>query len=167
MLGRVVIILLVFTSGIITGISLQTPKESSISTDFILTDISTPNHEEELYYLLRKYKVQNRMIVLAQAKLESANFTTDRFLKDHNFVNMKPAGQRPTSSKKSEEHSYAVYSDLSKAILDYALWQCSYARNLTEEQYYNKLVQVGFAEDTLYINKLKPIVTQLKLKYGE
>lgn len=124
------------------------------------------SYEREVHKLLCLYKIQNKYIVLAQAKLESGDFTSSIFLESNNIVNMKVPGQRPTLARKSN-HPYAEYSSIEHSVIDYALWQCSFARNLNEEEYYKRLVDVGFAEDTMYIHKLRPIVGQLKQKYGE
>lgn len=125
------------------------------------------SYEEEVYKLLCLYRIQNKHIVLAQAKLESGDFTSSIFLETNNIVNMKVPGQRPTLARKCDDHVYAKYSSIEHSVIDYALWQCAFARNLSEQKYYERLVEVGFAEDTLYIHKLRPIVKNLKKKYGK
>lgn len=174
MLDKTFYTALLISIGIIIGIGIPKEKGKHIPICPILIgdtikkeSLDTLEYEEELLVLLKKYKIQNPLIVLAQAKLESGNFTSNLFLKYHNFVNMKIPGQRPTSGTNSPNHNYSEYEDLNHGVLDYAIWQSSYARNLNEEQYYSRLVELGFAEDTMYIHKLRPIVGQLKQKYGE
>lgn len=148
--------------------SLDTTKESKpfliVEEQLLPEELS---YEEEVYRLLCLYKIQNKHIVLAQAKLESGGFTSSIFLESNNIVNMKVPGQRPTLARKCDDHVYAEYPSIEYSVIDYALWQCAFARNLSEQKYYERLVEVGFAEDTLYIHKLRPIVEQLKQKYGE
>lgn len=101
-------------------------------------------------------RVQHPLVVTAQAVLESGNFTSRIYIESNNLYGMKLAKSRPTLAI-GVRNGYAVYRCWQDSAVDYALWQSSYARNLSEEEYYSKLKQV-YAEDIGYIEKVKNIL---------
>ena len=111
--------------------------------------------EVELIALLKKYNIQHKDIVLAQAILESSYFTSNLFVKQNNMFGMLDPLTRPTTS--IGDKKFANYNTIEEGVIDYALWQSCYARNLTREEYFNKLSEV-YAEDKNYVNKLKNII---------
>ena len=97
-------------------------------------------------------------IVYGQAVLETNNFKSRIFLENSNLFGMKEATQRITLSKGSQS-SFAYYNDWMDSLYDYALYSALYLSKLsTEEEYYNYLSQF-YAEDPLYTNKLRNLIT--------
>ena len=109
----------------------------------------------KLMNLLQEYNIQHKDIVLAQAILESSHFKSDLFVKQNNMFGMLNPLTRPTTS--IGDKTFANYNTIEECVIDYALWQSCYARNLTREEYFNKLAKV-YSEDENYINKLKNII---------
>lgn len=96
-------------------------------------------------------------IVFAQAKLESGNFKGRIFLENHNLFGMKKPSIRSTTAK-GEQYNHAYYNSWKESVLDYALWSCKYLSNIkTKEQYLDYLAN-NYAEDTLYVKKIRSMI---------
>lgn len=113
-------------------------------------------NEENLKAFIDQMHLQNKDIVFAQAMLESGNFKSAICKNNNNLFGMKVAASRPTTAI-AEENNHAVYKDWQNSVIDYAMWQSSYARNLTKEQYLQLLGEM-YAEDTNYVNALKNLI---------
>lgn len=79
-------------------------------------------------------------IVLAQARLETGNFTSQRCKRDHNIFGIK-------HGKK-----YAVYRNWRESVTDY---KRRISSRYTGGDYYAFLRRIKYAADARYINKLK------------
>lgn len=120
--------------------------------------------EKALIELLQKCNTKYPYIVLAQAKIESGNFTSELFRKNHNMFGMKQPKHRVNSSD-GEQNGYAYYRDWVDCVYDYNMYQLVVMCEIsTEEQYLHKL-STRYAEDTSYVIKLKNIINNEKLKY--
>lgn len=106
---------------------------------------------------LRKYKVRHVDIVLAQVKLESGYLTSGLYKSNNNPFGMKRAGSRPTTSS-GVKNGFAYYDSVEMAVLDYALMQAAYYKNLNREQYLAKLDKVYCNEDSKYSSKIKKLL---------
>jgi flagellum-specific peptidoglycan hydrolase FlgJ len=119
--------------------------------------------EGALVELLMDCNVKYPYIVLAQAKLESGNFTSKIFKQNNNMFGMRKARRRITSSQ-SEKNTYAYYRDWVDCVYDYAMYQSNVMCDVTSEnQYFDKL-SARYAEDSTYVSKLKDIIDREKLK---
>lgn len=113
-------------------------------------------NEENLKAFIDQMHLQNKDIVFAQAILESGNFKSFICKSNNNLFGMRLAASRPTTAI-AEENNHAVYKDWQNSVIDYAMWQSSYARNLTKEQYLQLLGEM-YAEDPNYVNALKNLI---------
>lgn len=95
-------------------------------------------------------------IIYAQCIIESNSFKSNIFKNNNNCLGMKLAKSRPTTAI-GEDFKHAKYENWKDCIKDYALWQASYARNLSKEQYLQLLGEV-YAEDSEYKNKLIKLI---------
>lgn len=120
--------------------------------------------EDKLVAKLKELNFKYPHIVLAQAKLESGNFTSHVFEVNHNMFGMKEATSRLNLAK-GTDNGHATYATWEDSVMDYALWCTTYASKAqTEEQYYQILSEVGYAENPTYIQKLKEMVERENLK---
>ena len=107
---------------------------------------------------IKELHFQFPWIVYGQAVLETNNFKSRIFLENSNLFGMKEATQRITLSKGSQS-SFAYYNNWMDSLYDYAFYSALYLSKLsTEEEYYNYLSQF-YAEDSLYTNKLRNLIT--------
>lgn len=115
--------------------------------------------KEKIYSLNFKFP----HIVLAQAKLESANFTSPIFLENNNLFGMKEARSRANLAI-GTKRAHAHYENWQDSVLDYALYYSTYLYRIrTEQEYYNYLSQY-YAEDPIYVQRLKQIIKKQDLK---
>ena len=113
--------------------------------------------EEKLINYLIEINIKFPEIVLAQAKLESSNFTSDIFLENHNFFGMKCAKKRAYLHKGSNR-GHAKYDRWEDCVIDYALYQATYLSGVkTKEEYFEYLSRY-YAEDPTYVTQLKSIM---------
>jgi uncharacterized FlgJ-related protein len=119
--------------------------------------------EAKLIEQIARLNFRHPHIVLAQAKLESGNYSSAIFRENNNLFGMKKATVRLNLATTSNK-GHAYYDTWQDSVLDYALYTATYLNSLkTEEQYYNYLAQ-NYAEDTMYVYKVKQIVEAQNLK---
>ena len=92
---------------------------------------------------IQRQGIPHPHIVLAQARLETGNFKSDRCRRDHNLFGMK-RGRR-----------YAKYSNWRESVKDYKQRISSRYKG---GDYYAFLRRIGYASDPNYIGKVKHIV---------
>lgn len=119
--------------------------------------------ESELIMMINGLNIMYPEVVLAQSKLETANYTSDIFKVAGNLFGMKPARIRPFTH-------YGIYKDHADylgnwrlSVIDYALWQsreASKSNVKTREDYLTLLRIKGYAEDDEYISKLKKLIVE-------
>ena len=104
-----------------------------------------------LYDALIHYEVRYPKSVLAQAKLESGNYTSYVYKTKNNFLGLY----------NSKEKDYYEFEHWTQCIIAY--------KKLVEyklkegENYYDFLERIGYAEDPAYVDKVKTIESNLKI----
>lgn len=109
--------------------------------------------KEVLDYII-SLNIKFPKVVLAQAKLESGNYTSNVFVTKHNLFGMKIARQRPTLAKGSG-NGYALYNNWKESVLDYAFMQASYYRHCSTQDAYLEALQRNYCENSSYIKHIK------------
>jgi uncharacterized FlgJ-related protein len=119
--------------------------------------------EEALIRLLKDTHIKYPHIVLAQAKLESGEFKSKMFRENWNLFGMKLARQRITTAL-GEQNGHAYYRDWIDGVHDYGMYQSAMMCNVSNEVEYFAKLDERYAEDTIYVNKLKHIIEVQNLK---
>jgi len=114
------------------------PKPSPCADTIRLEGFS----ENKLIEFMKLVEMEYPDIVLAQAKLESGNFTSNRFIKYNALFGFQKS-----------ESNIIKYKSWKESVVHYKCWQMNRLRE--DENYYNFLIRVKYASDTNYINKLK------------
>lgn len=122
-----------------------------------------PFTEEALIRLLKDCNMKYPYIVLAQAKLESGDFKSKVFKQNNNMFGMRKARQRITAAQ-SEKNTYAYYRDWIDCVYDYGMYQSSVMCNVANEDEYFTKLGARYAEDPGYIEKLKIVIKNEKLR---
>lgn len=128
--------------------------------------ITKKNNEFSEHILINKIKELNLPfphITLAQAKLETGDYTSKIFKENHNLFGMKEARVRVNLAK-GTQYNHAYYNDWEESILDYAYWYASYARKCKTEDELYQLLDAQYAEATYYVQSLKQIIERENLK---
>lgn len=129
------------------------------STRVEQTDEKVTKLGDEILTEIYNLRIQHPYIVYAQAIIESGNFSSKIFKENNNLFGMKLAYQRPTTAIRANR-GHAVYSSWKESIIDYAIWQSIYARNLSEEEYFQKLQSI-YAQDEVYVKKIQQIKNKI------
>ncbi|MDD4820759.1 MAG: glucosaminidase domain-containing protein [Flavobacteriales bacterium] len=155
----ILVIISITLIGTVLAVLIENHKQKIIDTEIEYVTQSpikdTLQFEDSVYTYIFKLRIQHPHIVYAQMVLESATFNSKLFHENNNMCGMKIAMQRPTTAI-GVKNNYAVYHNWKECILDYAIWQSIYARNLSEDEYLKKLSSL-YAEDKEYVNKLRQI----------
>lgn len=103
-------------------------------------------------------------IILAQSIIETDSFRSNIFRENHNLFGMKVATKRVTINK-GENRGHAYYDDWRESVFDYAFYNSTYLHSInTEDDYFNYLK--NYAEDSLYVKKVKYYTTLIKKKWN-
>ena len=102
--------------------------------------------DQQVYDELKKYNVKYPQIVLAQAKLETGNYTSTLCKKHGNLFGLKRKG------------GYAKFNNWKESVKAYRDWvQYKYKGG----DYYVFLKKIGYASDPKYIVKVKEMVKRI------
>lgn len=145
----ILVILFCFISGSSRLNTINKNIEYCCDTSFLTS--STLN-DSILYLALLHYEIKNPEIVLAQAKLESGNFTSNVYKTKNNFLGLY-------NSRRKEYFSFKHWTECIqgyKNMIEYKLGD--------EEDYYDFLARIGYAEDPAYIEKVKKIEQKITEK---
>lgn len=107
---------------------------------------------ENIDYWMDYFNVEYKDIVKAQIRLETGNLTSDNCVKNNNLFGMMYNDRTATY----KANGYAGYSSYIESIKCYSMWQHKYYNGT--DNYYDFLRKIGYATDSLYIQKLKTIV---------
>lgn len=133
-----------------------TPKQQDVEVrDTSFLNVNELN-DSILYLALVHYEVKYPKAVLAQAKLESGNYTSNHCRTRNNFLGLY-------NSRKKE---YFSFSHWTACLLKYK--QCFQSKDLnysTDEEYIDYLLEIGYATDPLYKDKIMRIINNLE--YGK
>jgi len=136
--------------------------------------ISIENIEQEL----RKLDVVCEKEVLAQIKIESGHLSSYLLKRTNNMLGMRYPFKRPSTAigiylpesdtiikgtkeelrKYAGANNYAAYESWQSAVADYKLWQDS---NFKVKEKYLEFLGRVYAEDTLYVSKIKHITKRI------
>ena len=92
-------------------------------------------------------------IVMAQAKIETGNFTSPIFRENNNLFGMKIATKRPTTNK-GENRGHAYYDNWRESVLDYAFLQAQYLSDIKTEKEYLEYLRQYYAENPKYVEAI-------------
>lgn len=113
--------------------------------------------ELNVYKQLVRIGVAYPDVVLAQAKIETGNFTSKIFRENNNMFGMKLPYRRQTTAV-GESRNHAKYTDWIQSIKDYKLWQDEMIHKTPTKRAYLAYLKRNYAEDKNYIKKIKQII---------
>jgi len=120
-------------------------------------------NRENLDLAFRINRITAPEIVMAQGHLETGNFQSKLCIGHNNLFGMKLARIRSTTALGATDNDYASYRSWYDSVKDMKLfqeWYLSRGRDLTD--YYGFLSAIGYAEDPLYIPKVKELCIALR-----
>lgn len=113
--------------------------------------------ESTLLYKMKQIGILYPEIVLAQAKIETGNFTSVIFIENNNLFGMKLPERRRTTAV-GENRNHAKYKSWVQSVLDYKIWQDGMIHKAPTKRSYLAYLKRNYAEDKNYIKKIKQII---------
>jgi hypothetical protein len=166
MLLFIILILLSYMYGFLEGredkIIKLTPQEKELIL-INVQDTSLTFNEEKLISLMNELNIKFPHIVLAQAKVESGNYTSKIFRENHNLFGMKEARVRIHTAQ-GTQFNHAYYNTWRESVYDYAFYQCRYLSKINTEDEYLSYLGQSYAEATNYVSILKTMIKREKLR---
>lgn len=143
------IILFCFVSMSFSKVNIPLIKEYSEVQDasFLHGELN----DSTLYLALEYYNIKHPRIVLAQAKLETGNYTSKHCINGNNLFGLYNSRKKEYFSFEHWHHSVKAYKDM----IEY--------KHRDDEDYYEFLVRISYASDPNYISKVKRIENNLKI----
>lgn len=126
-----------------------------LSYDRRLSQIHQLNWDN-IDFWLTFFSIDYPDIVKRQIYLETGNLQSKMCLENHNLFGMKYPGKGRITTALGTRNGHSYYNNYIASIYDYALWQHAKKR-YENEDYYQFLERVGYAEDKKYIQLLKSI----------
>ena len=141
------IILFCFVSMSFSKVNIPLMKEYSEVQDasFLHGELN----DSTLYLALEYYNIKHPRIVLAQAKLETGNYTSKHCINRNNLFGLYNSRKKEYFSFEHWHHSVKAYKDM----IEY--------KHRDDEDYYDFLLRIGYAEDPEYISKIKEMEKSL------
>lgn len=158
------ILVFIVVSGGLLGAMLYWLRQAPKSTQAVVASAdttTTPPLLTTIYDEIFAARIAHPDIVLAQCVLESAGGTSPLATAANNLFGMRVAGQRPTTAIGTYK-GHARYATIHDAVLDYAIWQAAYCRNLSREAYFAYL-DANYSGTPNYSEHLRKIIAQYKL----
>lgn len=119
--------------------------------------------EDKFIDMLKELNINYPYIAFAQSMIETGSWTSKIFIENHNLFGMKEAKQRVTTAG-GTQYNHAYYNHWRESVYDYAFFQCRYLHNIKTEEGYFQYLSANYAEDSLYVNKVKKIIEEKDLK---
>ena len=143
------IVLFCFVSMSFSKVNIPPMKEYSEVQDasFLHGELN----DSTLYLALEYYNIKHPRIVLAQAKLETGNYTSKHCINGNNLFGLYNSRKKEYFSFEHWHHSVKAYKDM----IEY--------KHKNGEDYYEFLIRISYASDPAYIDKVKQIENNLKI----
>jgi uncharacterized FlgJ-related protein len=126
------------------------------SDNYLIKQYNEPFSEKALNNLLLKLKVKHIDIILNQSKIETGYYKSQVFLENNNLFGMRQPENRITTAIGSNLN-HAVYNTWQESVIDYAIYQSTYLKNMNRKEYLLYLHN-NYAKNKNYVN----LINQLK-----
>jgi hypothetical protein len=133
----------------------------SMEDKLVVVDHFNEFNEYKFVDLVIKLNIKHPEIVISQALHETAEFRSKIFIENNNLFGMKEASSRNNTAA-GTQYNHAYYDSWIDSVVDYALWQSSYTKNIPDDIEYLKTISVSYAEDPEYVNKVKKYIPKAK-----
>ena len=137
-----------------------TPQEKLVLVNTLSVDTFSMDN---LVIELKELNVRFPHIVLAQSILETGHFNSNVFKANNNLFGMKMANRRCKTAK-GTNLGHAYYDDWKESVMDYALFQSAYLRDLKTEKSYLDYLDKNYAMGSDYDKKVLNVIKKNKLR---
>jgi uncharacterized FlgJ-related protein len=160
---RVIVAVLILSVFLLSFVAIKKPSKEYITTETEL-DLRTNStfSEEALIKEIENLPFRFKDLVLAQAILESGNYSSPVFKEGFNLFGLREAKARLTTSK-GTHLNHAYYNNWKESVLDRLLYETKYLGNLSRADYL-KYLDASYAQAGNYDKVLESIIKKNKLK---
>lgn len=145
----------ILTTSFIPGPTLQKVVKVNKVVYSAVDDL--PFNEENLMIVIKRMGIRFPDVVMAQAKLETGHFTSKSFTRHNNLFGMKVPKSRLTVAT-GESFGHARYDHWTYSVMDYALFQSTFARKIRTRKGYMRYLSRNYAEDESYVQKIGKLI---------
>jgi hypothetical protein len=143
----------------------KTPEEITVSDikferiiqEDLSGELQKVINEENLKKEINRLNFKYPHIILAQAKLESGNFSSNIFKENHNLFGLKVAKLRCTTAL-GENLNHSIYKNWQSSVQDRAMWEIQNCKNIHSEEEYYQLLDAMYSETNDYSQMLKKLI---------
>jgi len=142
--ARTASVIALMVISLLLGISFSTSETKTklikiVRHSVVYKNVKDDFSEQKLKEYILELNLKCPEVILAQAKLESGNFTSRAFREQNNLFGLHVARQRPTLAKKGRG-KLAHYNSWRDSVVDYAFLVADRMRKLkTREAYFEYL----------------------------
>lgn len=156
----IIALLILLTMYLISNMRCERVHAEPSEPHVVVVDNPIDSSELFSFELFKQYVLDLNLkfpeIVLAQAVLESGNFTSTIWRENNNPFGMKVARSRNTTAL-GTNRGHAEYKNWRMAVVDYSYLQAVYARKVKTKEGYFEFLN-SYAEDPSYRHKLERIL---------
>lgn len=133
----------------------------SMEDKLVVVDHFNEFNEQKFVDLVLRLNIKHPEIVISQALHETSQFKSKIFIENNNLFGMKEASSRNNTAI-GTQYNHAYYNNWTESVIDYALWQASYTKNIPDDIKYLETISISYAEDPEYVNKVKKFIPKAK-----
>jgi uncharacterized FlgJ-related protein len=119
--------------------------------------------KEKLIQYLKDLNIKYPEVVYAQAVMESGNFKSKMFKDNNNLFGMRKAKSRCTVAL--EGGTYAKFKTWRESVIDYALYQSTFAKKIGSRSEYIDHLAKNYATGNAYKGHLLEVLEQVEEKF--
>jgi len=135
-------------------------NKEETKTNNIIENSTNQSLVDSIYTEILRMRIEHPTVVFSQLLLETGYFTSELFITNNNMFGMKASGSRATTSNHIV-NGYKWYPNWRESLIDYALLQMAFYRNISESEYLKRL-SISYASDPNYVKKIQNIQKTLK-----
>ena len=129
----------------------------------IIKENKEPFSKDALINKIKSLNFKYPHIVLAQSIIETGHWTSNIFKENNNLFGMREANRRIHTAL-GTQLNHAYYKNWQESVYDYAFYQSRYLSKINSEEEYFNALGASYAESPDYVNALKKLIKEEKLK---
>lgn len=163
LISTLLVLTICFSFKIVKASSYQKPKVKHHHSQ--RSEYKTQLEDSILLDSIKSLGGQFPLIILAQAKFESANYHSKLFRENHNLFGMRYVTRRKTTAI-GKNLSYAKYITWYDSLKDYLIWQDIVLSHLSTKEEFLLYISRNYSHDKNYLKKLNKIIAKLEFKFS-
>lgn len=110
--------------------------------------------EQKMISYAKRIGIKYIDVMVAQARLESGNYTSKVFREGRNLFGMKLPERRETTAV-GEHRNHAKYTSWVSSVDDYKIWQSNVLAKVQSKKQYLAYIGKNYAEDPKYLKLIQ------------